>query len=333
MMISNLLIYIYVKFSVFWNKKGQMKLIQAIINDLIDTGKSLTDPLLKTQVLAKKLNNISLSKWVNNELIGYEDNIELPKYRYTFGQLKGEYTVNGITIVQNQPILASAVDKDFSDFINRLPLNMGVESMEALIKDDKNGTLSIQLPAEVLSTISKKYREMGVYNFQLLTASIRYSKTALVQALSEIRSKLLELITELEISYGDIDLDELVKEKFSANNIIIKTMENIIIDGDGNFLNTGKNSKIKSNIKIKKSDLQSLEQVLRNNHLEEEDITEIIEIVQEEKPNEESNQLGKRTNDWIKKMLGKSVDGSWQIGIGAAGKLLASAIGKYYGMV
>ena len=39
-----------------------------------------------------------------------------------------------------------------------------------------------------------------------------------------------------------------------------------------------------------------------------------------------------RVNNWIKKMMNKSLDGSWQIGIGTAGTLLADAIKGYYGM-
>jgi hypothetical protein len=32
------------------------------------------------------------------------------------------------------------------------------------------------------------------------------------------------------------------------------------------------------------------------------------------------------------KMIGKSIDGSWQIGVGAAGDLVANLVGNYYGL-
>ena len=64
----------------------------------------------------------------------------------------------------------------------------------------------------------------------------------------------------------------------------------------------------------------------------EEDIAEIIEIVKHEQVNPETKKLGENTTNWIQKMVGKSIDGSWQIGLGAAGELLATAIGKYYGI-
>jgi len=309
-----------------------MKLIQSIINDLLETDKSLTSPLLKTKVLAKKLNNEELLTWVNNEHIGYSGTDNLPRYRYTLGQLLGSYTVNGRTVVTNQPIMASMVDKEFSDFVNRSPINMSVESMESLLAEEKTGRLILSLPAEVLSSISRAYREEGNYGFQLLTARIETSKTALVQALSEIRSKLLDLMLELESKYGDIDIDHLVKEKSTVNSIIIENMNNNLIDGDGNIINTGSKVKISNSITINKGDRESLSNLLKDNGMQVEDIDEIIEIIDQEEPDYETKKLGRRASEWMKKMIGKSIDGSWQIGVGAAGELLATALGNYYGM-
>ncbi|MBK7490043.1 MAG: hypothetical protein IPI74_09620 [Bacteroidales bacterium] len=58
-----------------------MKLINDIINELIDTEKSIVSPLLKTKVLASRLGNDVLLTWVSNELKGYENKDELPDYR------------------------------------------------------------------------------------------------------------------------------------------------------------------------------------------------------------------------------------------------------------
>jgi hypothetical protein len=43
------------------------------------------------------------------------------------------------------------------------------------------------------------------------------------------------------------------------------------------------------------------------------------------------NKFGQEVNNWIKKMLGKAVDGSWNIPVGTAGLLLTNAIASYYG--
>lgn len=73
-------------------------------------------------------------------------------------------------------------------------------------------------------------------------------------------------------------------------------------------------------------------QLLQENGISEEDTAELIEIIDTEEPNTESKIFGEKVSGWTKKMIGKAVDGSWNIGIGAAGSLIAEAIGKYYGM-
>ena len=47
-----------------------MELISQIINDLIDEEKSLNSALLKTKVLASRIQNQNLLDWINNELSG-----------------------------------------------------------------------------------------------------------------------------------------------------------------------------------------------------------------------------------------------------------------------
>jgi hypothetical protein len=42
--------------------------------------------------------------------------------------------------------------------------------------------------------------------------------------------------------------------------------------------------------------------------------------------------LGPRVSSWIGGMVKKAADGSWGVGVSAAGNLLARAIAKYYGL-
>jgi hypothetical protein len=55
-----------------------MELISKIINELIDSEKSLSNPLLKTAVLAHKIKNEQLAEWVNSELEGYKNEKKFP---------------------------------------------------------------------------------------------------------------------------------------------------------------------------------------------------------------------------------------------------------------
>jgi len=95
-----------------------------------------------------------------------------------------------------------------------------------------------------------------------------------------------------------------------------------IIVGDHNHV---------KNIQIKQGDFEDLKELLKRNNLADQDIESLKDIVETEIPDIEKQTLGTKTNEWISKMVGKCLDGSWAIGIGAAGKLLADGIKAYYG--
>lgn len=97
----------------------------------------------------------------------------------------------------------------------------------------------------------------------------------------------------------------------------------------------GPDAKVENNtfnqFQILPNDFSSVYKLLKENGVFEDDIQELKSIVENEKPNEDKKTFGEKTNAWISKMISKSLDGSWAIGIGAAGKLLADAIKAYYG--
>ncbi len=83
---------------------------------------------------------------------------------------------------------------------------------------------------------------------------------------------------------------------------------------------------------ITKENKEDLIKHLQKLGLTEEDTTEIATIIDTEIPDFENEKFGTKVNTWIGKMINKTVDGSWNVGIGVAGTLLAEAIKKYYGM-
>ncbi|MDQ6764252.1 MAG: hypothetical protein M3015_16715 [Bacteroidota bacterium] len=101
--------------------------------------------------------------------------------------------------------------------------------------------------------------------------------------------------------------------------------------GDNTVIVVGDNN-IVSPTQIKKDDINALEKLLQNNNVSQDDINELKEIVESEEPDIENKRLGDKANGWISKMVNKSLNGSWAIGIGAAGKLLADAIKYYFGL-
>ena len=59
-----------------------MKLINYIINDLMDLNQPLEAGLLKTKVLATRIGNKELMNWINGEINGFPDGNDVPAIHY-----------------------------------------------------------------------------------------------------------------------------------------------------------------------------------------------------------------------------------------------------------
>lgn len=102
-------------------------------------------------------------------------------------------------------------------------------------------------------------------------------------------------------------------------------------NGDGNLINTGDNSNINATFTVNKGNQDILKKALQSHSVDNEDINKLLEVIDTEEPVSKEN-FGDKVNKWVYTMMGKAMDGSWKVGIGAAGGLLAKAIANYYGI-
>ena len=132
--------------------------------------------------------------------------------------------------------------------------------------------------------------------------------------------------TQLFIDNGGF-LQELNKEKSSSSKA-----QHITITATGNrhIINTGNNNTINVNHDSYKGDLDALRNRLSENAVSKDDINEISEIVVQEEPSD--GNFGLRVKEWIGKMINKSLNGVWEVGLSAAGGILAEILNHYYGI-
>jgi hypothetical protein len=71
---------------------------------------------------------------------------------------------------------------------------------------------------------------------------------------------------------------------------------------------------------------------LEQNGVQKTDLIELKGALESENVTTPGKGFGPKVSAWIAKMMQKAANGSWQIGLGAAGNLLAGAIAKYYGI-
>jgi hypothetical protein len=299
-----------------------MKLVGKVINELIDSDKSLVGPLLKTQVLASRLKNEQLLLWVTDELSGYRVDADVPAYRISDGDVKGTI-VNGNRQYPDCSISLSHLPDKEVTAIKFVKVVNSVKSLENL-KDSKR--IAISINGERQAYIEQSVRDLGNPYYQILKIYTVPSITLFSDILSSIRSKLLNFMLTLEKEFGNESKIKDLKDKNSAINYIMNTT----INGDGNLVNTGDNASIEAVIHIQKADKNGLANVLRSNGIDETDISALLEIVDKDVP-PEKNKYSKGVAEWMTRLLNKSIAGSWQVGIGAAGGIIADALSAYFG--
>ena len=76
----------------------------------------------------------------------------------------------------------------------------------------------------------------------------------------------------------------------------------------------------------------AVERVLTEHGVSPDDISELREALDSEPESNVPDKFGPRVSKWVSKMMEKAAIGVWDIGLGAAGSLLAQVIAKYYGI-
>jgi hypothetical protein len=308
-----------------------MNILTEIINQLIDNSIPLTDSLLKIKVLASRLKNKTLYDWVNKELSGYEPDDEIPEYRVTGCILVGNI-LHGNMHMKNQVLATTGLPDFIRKHVEKIEFNQPISVLERYIVENNN-PLAYAIPAEIYGYLTENYENMGNKYISVYSARKHVDLGVIQQAISEVRNKTLDLLLKLEEEFGiEINLQDLIGKKSRANEIINNIMNQTIINkGYGNVINTGNESSITNNAHIEKLNFEDLKKALQDNQVGDDEINELKKIIKE-KPDYEKKIFGPKVNSWIQKMTNKALNGTWQVGIGAAGSILVELVKKYYGM-
>ena len=308
-------------------KKQNMQLLSDIINELVDSQRSLVDPLLKTRVLASRIGNNDLKQWVSRELDGYGTDDNLPEYRVTGARVTMNY-LNGPYQINNQPIPMGGMSEKAKRLLDKTEFRQTIATLQSYSIVEE-GVLSMYVSAELVAYIQKFLKKNGQHpHLHILSVSKLVSSHGAVEVLAIVRNRLLDFMLKLEEEFGSqTDIESLRRNNETINSI----MNNFITNtGDGNVISTGNHSSVKAKIEIKKGDLSKLTEGLLAAGVQKEDVVELTQAIQVEPT--ATKQYGPEVNLWMRKMMDKALDGSWQIGLGAAGGVLAELINAYYGI-
>ena len=302
-----------------------MTLIEEIQKDVVDSKSDLGTLLRKCKLLAARLGSRPLENWLLWESNGYPDDVDVPAYRIWPLELKGHFAGPFGSGIRNAPIPMVCLPEKVRDAYRNYKCQQSIASIEAMVKKAGKGTLHVSTGdlAVVLGT--------DVYQHQnCVQAWAEFGVNNLIELLNTVRNRILDFALAIW------------KEAPTAGEGIGKTPPDIepkrvtqifnttVYGGAANLVGSATNSLV--SFSVSQNDFESLEKALRDNGVQTADIEELREAITTDNILQKGRGFGPRVSSWIAKMMKKSAEGAWRIGLNVAGNLLEQTISKYYGL-
>ncbi|MDB5975063.1 MAG: response regulator receiver protein [Nevskia sp.] len=302
-----------------------MKLVDELVDLLSDESTSLSAALLKTKVLLHKIGHKELVEWVNHELNGYEDKDNLPAYRILPAQVLANMA-NPAYQVNSHPIPLMHLDSEYRESLQNAPMHQSLAVLEQFLSKAENH-LESPIPMEANPLLG---RSLG-NGYRIQRAWCQISITDVTQILVQVRSRLLDFILELKERVGNVkDDDELVQKKSSLD---AQNLFNSAIFGHNTTIVVGNSNVQTIQNKVVEGNIASLKKELERWNVPDEDIVQLETAISKDEGSAEHLQkkFGPSVRTWLQKMFSKAVETSWQVEIGVASGVLATALQNYYG--
>lgn len=305
-----------------------MKLVDEIIEILSSDNGILSNALIKTKVLLHKMGHKELVIWVNKELNGYSQDDELPDYRIIPAQVHVSAT-NGAYQVNSHPIPMKHLDDEFKRSLEEAKIAYSLAIIEKMVTDSDDVMLHRPLPMEFNGLLGE-----GLANsFIIQRAWSEIPVASVSNILMQVRSRLLDFVLELNSEFSEIESDKELREavgSFDASNLF-----NNAIFGDNVTILLGSENTQKVTNSIIKNDFEALSKVLQENGVDKSDVDLLKDAIDSDQSFSitEKDKFGPSVKSWMESMLSKAINTSWQIELGVAGSLLATALNNYYGLI
>lgn len=205
--------------------------------------------LKRAKVLLVDLDDVDIIDWINHELSGYSDADELPQYRMVKGSLKGSYYKGSLashTQWNNVSIPLGKMPKDFQDSLLTISFTDGVSALSTMYNSchESNHSVSKPISADLFPYIANWNDDL----YMIFTSlRVEVGSQILQNIISTVESKLLDILIELEKTFGNLDDLDIDIESKNADEIkMLKDNITIIINNNDNHIEIGNDNTIRN---------------------------------------------------------------------------------------
>lgn len=294
-----------------------MGVVKELQRDALSTSVPVTDLLRKGLLVAQKLQIEDFERWIKNELYGYQNSSDVPKYRQIKGHIRAFNPYNNYWMpIHNEPEYDEQMER-----LTKKPIMQSVSSIQKLLEDNPkpNGRFMVPFNEKLTRSLTN-----GEYECALHVAS-----NLMQEILDGVRNLVLEWAIKLEkegILGKDLTFSEEEKEKAQNNSQVhINNFQGVL----GNVTNTQLTQNLE--ITVNENDFSSLAEYLKQQGVGENDVKELEEAINKDGEIKPEEGFGKNVGEWFGKMVSKAASGTWKITVSVAANMLNKAIMAYYG--
>jgi len=302
-----------------------MSLLREIQNTAIDGTSDLETLLRKCRVLAARLQNQEFKVWVQSELDGYRNEVDIPDYRHFRCHAYGHFAGCFGRQLKNAQIPPTCIPKELREQLTSVDMREGVSALVDLTRDCETGLLHMNWPADTYPLFGDKIYE----DMNLMQAWIAIPKSSVVGILSTVRNRILNFALEIEATNPEAG-EAMLNVRPIPEEHVSQIFNNYIYGSVGSVA-SGHGITQTAHQNINAADFDSLASFLRDVGFNEPDISELRQAVDSERtPTKES--FGPKVAGWIGKAVGKVAQGGMNISTSVASSVLFEAIKNYYGL-
>lgn len=198
-----------------------------IIKDIAQDNITVENALQRLLVISYTLNNPKLQQWIENELNGYTSDSIVPDYRKKVTYMIRYTGFNANNLVKRQPLSESYFSNELQEVLKTRVIKEGINIIEDTIKSENEVAFNLIDCAGIISNNSG-----GMIRCIRLEQVI--SKTTFLRILSSVKTKLIQLLLDLEREFGsldNLDIDTSNKSEDELNKVNDEIAKRVYFDG------------------------------------------------------------------------------------------------------
>lgn len=305
-----------------------MKLIDETIDLLSDANAPLANAFFKAQVIAHKLQDEEFSKWVRDEIQGYQNPEDVPEYRVSnltpYGHLE-----NAAKRYTNFKLPVGGMPEDVRERFLVARHSQSIAVIEGFAKEGDKIVINLdhRLYRFLMEGIDESY--------SITNAWAKPPAGCFSQILNEARSRLLDFLLNLQLllpETEDVENSKLISKVDGLNEMfkgaVFGDGANISLAiGEGNQASHNKSS-------VVVNDMESLVRELKANKVSDADVASLQAAIEQDKCEVGASNIGFGTGvrTWVGSMIAKAGTPAWEIPAQVGAGVLTGALTKFLGM-